>query len=114
MDVDVDVDEDVDVDREDEAGCMQLSALTLRTHCPAAEGPSSQGASVCHQCAISVQLVCLSVPFFLTNSYLDSRHCTVVRCINRGRYENVKKWENLRNCISSKFVVHLTLSMYRC
>ena len=58
MDVDVDVDEDVDVDREDEAGCMQLSALTLRTHCPAAEGPSSQGASVCHQCASSVLSVC--------------------------------------------------------
>ena len=70
MDVDVDVDEDVDVDvdvdREDEAGCMQLSALTLRTHCPAAEGPSSQGASVCHQCASSVPSVCyqcaISVP----------------------------------------------------
>ena len=57
-DFDVDVDEDVDVDREDEAGCMQLSALTLRTHCPAAEGPSSQGASVCHQCASSVLSVC--------------------------------------------------------
>ena len=62
MDVDVDVDEDVDVDREDEAGCMQLSALTLRTHCPAAEGPSSQGASVCHQCAISVPVCAISVP----------------------------------------------------
>ena len=58
VEVDEDVDEDVDVDREDEAGCMQLSALTLRTHCPAAEGPSSQGASVCHQCASSVLSVC--------------------------------------------------------